>query len=169
MFTLQNWKVKLAYAAFGCLFGSICTIMGLLASPVTAQRDKFGDIECSSLRVVDATGVARVRIRLGAYGGYVGVYGKDSNSRASLGVTGYGGDVEVYDRDGQVKAVLGVHEHGGVVSVGGKATGMGAQLGVNERGGIVQVEGKGESAAVMSISEYGNGVVATWDKNGYQQ
>ena len=53
MCSIQNWKVKRAYAGFGCLFGSICTIMGMLASPVTAQKDKFGEIECTNLTVVD--------------------------------------------------------------------------------------------------------------------
>ena len=63
MFRIQNWKVKLDYAGLGCQFGSLCVKMGMLASPVTAQRDKFGEIECTKLTVVD--------------GGMVSILGKD--------------------------------------------------------------------------------------------
>ena len=56
MFSIQNWKVKVAYAGCGCLFGSFCTKMGMLASPVIAHKDKFGDIECTSLKVVGKSG-----------------------------------------------------------------------------------------------------------------
>ena len=30
-------------------------------------------------------------------------------------------------------------------------------------------EKKGELRALMGVNEYGNGVVATWDRNGYRQ
>ena len=35
----------------------------MLASPVTAQRDKFGHIECTGLTVVDADGVPMIVLR----------------------------------------------------------------------------------------------------------
>ena len=44
-----------------------------------------------------------------------------------------------------------------------------AWLAVGEHGGQVEVVGKGEGKAGMGINEYANGVVATWDKNGYRQ
>lgn len=31
--------------------------MGMLASPVVAQKDKFGEIECGSLKIVDGGAV----------------------------------------------------------------------------------------------------------------
>ncbi|MDE0184750.1 MAG: hypothetical protein OXP71_04765 [Candidatus Poribacteria bacterium] len=42
----------------GGVIGSLLT--ALLVSPVTAQRDKFGEIECTGLRVVDDAGNARI-------------------------------------------------------------------------------------------------------------
>lgn len=77
MFTLQNWKTKLVYIGFGSFFGCLCTIIGMLASPVTAQRDKFGEIECTSLRIVDAQ--SNLKIFLGSInsGGTVTIYSKD--------------------------------------------------------------------------------------------
>ena len=37
-----NWKNSLACASFGSIF----TIFGMIFSPIDAQRDKFGEIEC---------------------------------------------------------------------------------------------------------------------------
>ena len=43
-------------------------------------------------------------------------------------------------------------------------------LGYTEHGGRVDVFNKqGENRAVMSVNEYGNGAISTWDKNGYRQ
>ena len=50
VFSTQDWQIKLVYAGFGFLFA----VIGMLLSPVTAQRDKFGEIECRRLTVVDA-------------------------------------------------------------------------------------------------------------------
>ena len=61
MFTSKDWTIKLVYAGFGFLFA----VIGMLLSPVTAQRDKFGEIECRLLTVVNAPG--RPRVVLGVY------------------------------------------------------------------------------------------------------
>ena len=66
-----------------------------------------------------------------------------------LRVDEHGGGVSAFGKDGQLAAMLTAKEHGGHVHVGGK--------------------GKGKGAAVLGINEYGNGVVSTWDKNGYRQ
>ena len=55
MFSREHWQIKLVYAGFGALL----LFIGMLLSPVTAQRDKFGEIECTSLAVVDAAGRLR--------------------------------------------------------------------------------------------------------------
>ncbi len=183
MFTFQNWKVKLAYAGFGCLFGSLCTIMGMLASPVTAQRDKFGEIECTKLTVVDAEGKAHVVlstnwrdclvdtqvIRLGSGlfdGGCVSVLGKDGKTKAELSAYSWGGRVFVLGKDGKAKAELSVHEDGGFFSVLGKDGKAKAELSAQEDGGRVGVWGKdGKSKAWLDSDKYG-GYVGVWDKNG---
>ena len=149
MFGNQNWKVKVAYAGFGCLFGSLCTIMGMLASPVTAQRDKFGNIECISLRIVDGDGETKVALGVGERGGFVGVFDKDGE---------------------EWKAALSGYEHGGFVVVAGKDGVRNAQLSVNERGGAVRVYGKdGNPKVGLGVTEHGNGSVNTWDKDGNRQ
>ena len=169
MFKVQNWKVKLVYAGFGCLFGSLCTIMGMLASPVTAQRDKFDEIECTKLTVVDKDGKMRVRLATTEYGGVVSALGKDGKSGALLRADEHGGRVSALGKDGKSGAGLSITEHGGSVDALGKDGESWALLSITEDGGHVQVKGKGEGVAAMSINEYGNGAVSTWDKNGYRQ
>ena len=142
MFSSEHWQIKLVYAGFGFLFA----VIGMLLSPVTAQRDKFGEIECTRLTVVDANGKTGVILTVDEHGGVVSAIGKDGKSGALLGINEHGGTVGTYGKDGKPRAGFGVYEHGG----------------------HVEVRGKGEGAAVMSINEYGNGAVSTWDKNGYR-
>ena len=124
--------------------GFLFAVIGMLLSPVTAQRDKFGEIECTRLTVVDADGKTRVNLTTDEYGGVVSAFGKDGKLAAWLCVNEHGGRVAAYGKDGKSRAALGVIEHWG----------------------FVQVKGKGEAMAVMSINEYGNGAVFTYDKNG---
>ena len=143
MFSRQDWQIKLVYAGFGFLFA----VIGMLLSPVTAQRDKFDEIECTKLTVVDQDGKMRVRLTTTEHGGFVSAIGKDGKSVALLGITEHGGSVSAIGKDGKLAALLAAKEHGG----------------------YVHVEGKGKGMAVMSINDYGNGAVSTWDKNGYRQ
>ena len=74
----------------------------MLASPVTAQRDKFGEIECTKLTVVDADGRKRVILTFDEHGGAVVAFGKDGESQA--GLRGYDdGSVGVYGKDGNCR------------------------------------------------------------------
>ena len=60
--------------------------------------------------------------------------------------------------------IIGSDEDGGSVTVWGykRPTDLpSAMLNLHEK--------KGELRALMGVNEYGNGVVATWDKNGYRQ
>ena len=96
MFSRQHWQIKLVYASFGALI----LFIGMLLSPVAAQRDKFGEIECTSLAVVDADGKTVVRLGVGEHGGRVYAYGKAGKSGAALGVDEHGKGVvkvAVYD------------------------------------------------------------------------
>ena len=154
MFNSQHWKIKLVYIGFGSFFGCLCTIIGMLASPVTAQRDKFGDIECTRLSVVDTTGKFRVVLSGDGSSGFVGVVGD-------------GGLVNLHA--GLFSAQVSVEAKGGSISVADKDGKSSASLSLTDYGGRVQVNGKGEGTAVVGINEYGNGAVSTWDKNGYRQ
>ena len=55
----MNTREKFRYMAFG---GALVFLgmVGAMMSPLTAERDKFGEIECTRLTVVDADGKMRV-------------------------------------------------------------------------------------------------------------
>ena len=140
MFSREHWQIKFAYAGFGALL----LFIGMLLSPVTAQRDRFDEIECTKLTVVDKDGKMRVRLTTTEHGGFVSAIGKDGKSAAALSITEHGGRVSAIGKDGKPAALLDINEHGG----------------------LVYVKGKGDGAALMAINEYGTGVVFTRDKNG---
>ena len=142
----MNTREKFRYMAFG---GALVFLgmVGAMMSPLTAEKDKFGEIECSKLRVVDADGKTRVYLTTDEYGGLVYALGKDGKPAVALDITEHGGRVKAFGKDGKSGALFRVTEHGG----------------------RVHLPGKGEGKAVMSINEYGNGAVSTWDKNGYRQ
>lgn len=84
MFNSQHWKIKLVYIGFGSLFGCLCTIIGMLASPATAQRDKFQEIECTKLTLIDPlTGKSTAVLWTGAHGGQFELNGGNENTGAS--------------------------------------------------------------------------------------
>ena len=164
----MNTREKFRYMAFG---GALVFLgmLGAMMSPLTAEKDKFGEIECTSLAVVDAAGETVVRLRAGEHGGHLNAYGKDGQLGAWLAVNEHGGHLYAYGKDGQSGTGLAVDEHGGSVAAFGKDGKLWAALAITEHGGRVQVSGKCEGAAVLGINEYGNGAVSTWDKNGYRQ
>lgn len=69
--------------------------------------------------------------------------------------------------------MLGIGKRGAKVSVVGEEGSKSGSvaMSVDSHGGLVSVYGKGSSTsrAIMGVDEYGNGVVGTWDKNGYRQ
>ena len=50
----MNTKQKLQYIVVGGVIGVLGMLIGMTVSPLSAQRDKFGEIECTKLTVVDS-------------------------------------------------------------------------------------------------------------------
>ena len=67
--------------------------------------------------------------------------------------------------------MLDTDEDGGFVEVfGDKGHKSKVSIGVENHGGRVAVRGyKRKGEAVIGITQYGNGAVTTWDKNGNRQ
>ena len=144
----MNLRTKLSYTAIGGLL----MLIGMLASSVfmpnlIAQKDKFGDIECTSLTVVDAS-TGHQEIILGGRFGAI--------ECMSLAVVDANGRTEIL----LVDRVVHVADKGGKSKV---------RLSVDEHGGRVVVRGKDESATVMGFNESGNGTITTWYKDGNRQ
>ena len=142
--------------------------MGMLASDVTAQKDKFGNIECTSLRVVDAKGNPKAVLDVDEDNGRVMVWGKVGIlPQVVLHGGEHGGRVDVWGMDGRtsLSSNLGL----GRVVVWGEDGYPKVGLNVSKHAGRVVVWGRGKGQATMSIDESGNGVISTWDKNGDRQ
>lgn len=151
----------------GGLIGSFLTTLWI--SPVTAQRHKFDIIQCHRLEIVDANGDAGGVLAIGQWGGRVLALGEDGRASAGLGIDGLGGRVDVVGKNGKSSASMGTNEYGGKFDVTGVDKNSQVGLGIDEHGGRVEVLGKGDGKVVMSINEYGNGAVSTYDNNGYLQ
>ena len=164
---------KLRYMALGGLLMFIGMLTASVLMPnLVAQRNRFGDIECTSLRVVDKDGMSRVEIGITSDGEDASIFVMDKKGvpQAYISVEERrGGRIRVSNKLGEKSASLDVGLFGGRVGVRGKDM-EGAKLGVDEHGGyfIVHV-GHRQPKVAMGVDESGNGAVSTWDKNGYRQ
>ena len=175
------------FAVIGGVVGAVLVMVVGSFAPLRAQDEvadaEFGTITCSKLVVrydgspyateisplhvkvsVDGDGSAK----LGSYG--MSVVGKEGKGKAYVKVYNGGGVVSVYGGGGE-GVRMEATEIGGVVSVY-RGSGEGVRMSSTKYGGAVGVyDGKGntDARAVMGVNEYGNGVVSTWDKNGYRR
>ena len=114
-----NWKNSLVCAAFGSIF----TIFGMIFSPLDAQRDKFGEIECTKLTVIDSdNGNPLVKLDRGdMHVGRIMIFGKKTDRLGEfvrLSVDEHGGELLLFgNSDTEAKAIIEVNEYGnGAVS-----------------------------------------------------
>ena len=149
---LKHWKVGLVYAAFGSLF----TIVGMLASDVTARRDKFGEIECTRLKIVDDDGVAKVALAVdGNTAGHISIYGTNGLPRVMLSSDGEGGIVSVSGNDNQAKVAIASNGAGGVIEVYNQNEDRAVLLDVEgEHSGRVEIYDKDKKQVVLVASGY---------------
>lgn len=147
----------------GGVIGSLLTT--LLVSPVTAQRDKFGEIECRRLTVVDEAGIARIILTTDFHDklkpGIVKIIGSKFG----------GGSVLLYDSFESTDAIptvfIGNDNNGGFVSVNGNdfyhraetpddmAIPAMAKLSVGPKGGLIKVNNKHALSKLERSSDNG--------------
>ena len=184
MFNTGSWKQKAGLMALGSIF----TIVGMMFSPVTAQKDKFGKIECTELTVVDpVTGGIRSILGGNDVGGEIEVYGNDRKCKVRLSVLVNGGRINVLgpDEESGVSLLAPANlasvlvsgkelavrlsmdgEHGGRVEVSDTAGKPVAGLTVDEHGGrVVVYDSELKSAASLGVQD-GGGRVEVWNKDG---
>ena len=104
----------------GGVIGSLLT--ALLVPPVTAEQDKFGEIECRKLTVIGDAGKPLIELNAEHRRGSVCVYHEDDDfGYTCIGVSShlrsnYGGFVNVVGKNGEM-AELSIAKHGGYVGV----------------------------------------------------
>ena len=158
---------------------------------ITCRSLKVAELVfCRGLAVDDFEGNMAVSVLPLSTGGQVFVHDTDGKMKAAMGVEEYGGSIAVFG-DGESEAVMEMDEHGAMVSVQGKDGAPAASISAADNGGVVGVFGKNGALAVsistddnggvvgvlgkgdttnprvgVVVSEYGNGEISTWDKNG---
>ena len=95
-------KERLCWVVTGGVMLGI--IIGLCISPLTAQDGNFGEITCTSLRVVNADGKEMATVMTGEYGGDVRVKSKDRTtdgvSVAIMSISSDGAGISLLDKSG---------------------------------------------------------------------
>ena len=150
MLNVQNWKTKLPYIGFGSLFGCLFTIIGMLASPVTAQKDKFGEIECTKLTIVDSNGKVMAELQAGEYGGRLDIFSKkDTFNRAAVYVSQKGaGGIYIRGNEANKASSVSIYigDNGGSISIDDNTDNEVIHLHVDELGGRLDVDNIGKVA-----------------------
>ena len=145
-----------------------------------------GNAHGGTIAVYDNKGQNAAGMSSIEHGGGIIVNGSQGQVVAGMISSMHGGKVAVYGKGNAPGMALERHigiaqmhitTHGGSVEVYGHEKTAGTQIQasalmhITEDGGRVAVDSNGDSEgkAAMEVNRYGNGVVGTWDKNGYRQ
>ena len=162
----MKYREKLGYSALGGLL----MLVGMLAAnltPLTAQRDSFGEITCTGLKVVDSEGNQRVRLTGYPDGGIVAACDSNGNLRTSLVGFEEGGKIFVMGHGGEERVTIGVDENGGQIVVHHKDGKSRVAMWSAKDGGQLVVYGNdGKPRGDIGVNEYGKGEISTWDRKG---
>ena len=110
----MHFLKKVAYIGFGGLL----VATGMIISPLNAQKDKFGDIECTSLRVVTPEGKPRIILNPCMYRMPM----NDTSAMEFLKLFAAG------------SVIIGTNKHGGRVAVTGKDGSSSVVSAINDDG-----------------------------------
>ena len=163
---IVKYREKLGYMALGGLL----MLVGMLAAnltPLTAQRDSFGEITCTGLKVVDSEGNQRVRLTGYPDGEIVAACDSNGNPRTSLVGFEEGGKIFVLGHGREEHVTIGVDENGGQIVVFDKGGKDRVAMWSTKDGGQFVVYGKdGKPRGDIGVNEYGKGEISTWDRKG---
>ena len=156
----MNLTQRLAHIALGGVFVTI----GMMMSPLTAQNDKFQEIECTSLVVVNPdTGKSIIELAFNGLGGEINISDLTGNRQLSLVGTGIMNALNIYGRSG--KPVVGAISDGsgGLITVAndvGSAAGKaaaGIAASKTGNGGILELyDNTGKVVITLKATEYGS-------------
>ena len=155
----MNIKQKLAYIAIG----GVLVAAGMIISPLNAQKDKFGEIECTRLAVVDAKGKERIVLSTNIMDGIVGRSFDENRRVRIIGDENHGGGISAYSKEGEVHAWLTSTNDKGSVVVFSEDRLSAVNLSTDEDGGFVHAWGKDGQSASLRISGHGGEISLTSD------
>ncbi len=151
----MKYGERLGYIAVGGLL----MLVGMLAAnltPLTAQRDSFGEITCTGLRVVDSEGNQRVSLMGYPEGGIVAACDSNGNLRTSLVGFEEGGKIVVSKKNLEECVTIGINENGGQIVIFDKDGKDRVAMWSTKDGGQFVVYGKdGKPRGDIGVNEYG--------------
>ena len=98
----MNYKQKLGYVALGGVLMLIGVIVASVVTPILmAQKEVFGEITCTGLRVVNQDGKEVIRLRISeSDSGFVEVLNNAETPAVYLMGDSDGGSVRVFNKSG---------------------------------------------------------------------
>jgi hypothetical protein len=171
----MNLVQRLAHIALG----GVLVAIGVAISPLNAERDKFGDIECTSLSIVDPHDSSGLRyVWLGIdeswpfHAGKIAIYDSssiDPNSIPSISLVGQmsgGGKITMADVHGKKEAIV-LDARQPSLDINGRTGECGIELLAGASSGLC-LYGKNETIRTsLSIwADYQGGYMVISDKNG---
>lgn len=156
----MNLTQRLAHIALG---GVLVTI-GMIMSPLTAQNDKFREIECTSLTVVNPdTGKSIIELAFNGLGGEINISDLTGNRQLSLFGTGILNALNIYGHSGEPVVAALSDGSGGLITVAndvGSAAGKaaaGIAASKTGNGGILELyDNTGKVVITLKATEYGS-------------
>lgn len=113
-----------------------------------------------------------VRVSVGDHGGAVVGFSRGEASGSVMLTSDNDGGLVLVNGKGTDpnRVILSASENSGSIVVFGADKDNAAIMTTDAHGGTFTVYGKGQSntRAILGVNEYGNGVINTWDKNGYR-
>lgn len=155
------------------VLGGVLVLMGMCFSPflpLTAQNDRFGNITCTGLRVIDQEGNELIHLSTDEGGGDLVVRGMDDTGRinakgVALGIGDYGGTVYVWGDYGSI-VNLNASKHGGLILVADKDADFLARFGVTGKDGSITVFKKAGKPLVRVEDNGHGGRIVVFSKDG---
>jgi hypothetical protein len=186
----MQFKHKLIYFALGCAFVGIAQVLLSVVVPkVTPQRKKetveFDTVKVRSLQVVDDEGKVRAQLEVTKPSALtddnvIQVFNSDGVPVYQVSVSTDGSSVLVNDGNKKTRVLMnselismrggyGQIRVEGAISVCGNDGHIRAIMRAESNGGRADFcDNDGKQRGSIGINEYGDGVVATWDKNGHR-
>ncbi len=152
------------YAVIGGCVGAVLTMVVCSFFPlgVQGQSDRFGEITCTGLKVINPAGRPMVELGSGETGGIVGIWSNTPTYLRGVFMEAgeYGGHIMCFPRmenrdAASVKSVqlgfMNGQTRDGTVEIYGNLLRKHVVIGVNEHGGHLSVYGKGENRGKASV------------------
>ena len=116
-------RERFLYMMLGGVFSAVLIFVGMAVSPLTAQRDTFGEITCTGLRVLYPDGTVAVYLGQSDDGGEVTCYDTAGKTQVAMQSSKYGAGLTLLptgDNTGIEAVTLGVNERDGYISIVGE-------------------------------------------------